>query len=263
MKKLMMILLFFVTHTALLLSVHPFAGLQWYHLPLLVPVMCGIALKYKVEKTLEKFVKKKKRKHACQQSCEQSPNNDNQESNNPENVQPHNSRKEQEQAALLLEEIHEGNLKVIQQYLAQGIDVNQAVYIENRGLLFIPLHAATDAGYYDIVEAFLDAGANVNIDYIDKNLQPTLHVAVSKGYTDITLLLIKKGADINARDYYDRTPLHEATAHNFIGMIKLLLENGADTTLRDNAGCTPYDLAIKHGHKEAAQLLAKHENRKK
>jgi len=159
--------------------------------------------------------------------------------------------------------IDTGDLVTVKQYITAGIDVNQLVELEWQGT-FLPIEEAAMHKHYIIVEALLDAGADVNAR--NRNNCIPLHFAATNGSTDIARILLEHGANVNASGNDNYTPLHAASTQGNVEMVKFLISNGADATMYygdpdNNYGqaYTAYDLAIQYGHREIAQILAEHE----
>ncbi|KAK2715890.1 hypothetical protein QYM36_010456 [Artemia franciscana] len=93
------------------------------------------------------------------------------------------------------------------------------------------LHAAFEKGYVKIVEDFLKYGANVNTllgpSGHGKGLTP-LHIAVINKQEEMANLLISNKADINARDENGKTPIFYATKNADLKLTKFLLANEAN-----------------------------------
>jgi ankyrin repeat protein len=78
---------------------------------------------------------------------------------------------------------------------------------------------------------------------------------------EILELLLAAGADPNQRGVNDYTPLHWAAGEGDERALRLLLAHGADATARTRIDdCeTPREVAASAGHREIADLLARHE----
>eukprot|EP00752_Nemacystus_decipiens_P003302 g3056.t1 len=95
-----------------------------------------------------------------------------------------------------------------------------------------PLHLAAQLGRAEVVEALVEAGANVNI-LGGARAEPPLHLATRYGHTAAMLALLRKGADIDAGNCRNQTALHEARS---APALELLLASGADKNGR-STGC--------------------------
>src|SRR4051794_18191705 len=125
-----------------------------------------------------------------------------------------------------------------------------------------PLMAALYRGHGDIVEALIDAGAEIDvfaaaatgrIDDLRRTLSPEtvngyaydgwtpLHLAAFFGHLEAARLLLDGGADVSAvsTNSLENTPLHAATAGRHSDVALLLLEHGALASIVDAGGYTP------------------------
>lgn len=95
----------------------------------------------------------------------------------------------------------------------------------------------------DIVNVFLDAGANVNIP--DKDGWTPLHIAVQNQDRNIVDLLLRYNPEINAQNKYGNSPLWVAVfyAKGKRDIINLLLDSGADPYLENHSGINAIQLA--------------------
>ncbi|MFW6060899.1 MAG: ankyrin repeat domain-containing protein, partial [Phycisphaeraceae bacterium] len=149
----------------------------------------------------------------------------------------------------------DGHFLLIDKVIAEGADVNAAVYSQepyssewgNR-----PLHYAARGGYADIVRTLLASGADVNAANL-RGVTP-LHRAAQVGGRCAELLL-DAGADVNAADETRRTPLHWAATYPRAGTVRRLIEAGADVQAVDHEGCTPLHYAAKWGQAEVIDAL--------
>jgi ankyrin repeat protein len=177
----------------------------------------------------------------------------------------------------------DGNIEVVKQHLAAGVDVNA----KGGWLGGTPLHLAAGKGHKEIVELLIAAGADVNAK-ADNGSTP-LHFATTKeiaelliangadvnamsgadgrtplhhaavgGHKEVAELLIAKGADVNAKSEIGTTPLYNAAYYGSTEVAELLIANGADVNLKDDYGRTPLKWAVRHKHTETADLLRKH-----
>jgi ankyrin repeat protein len=114
------------------------------------------------------------------------------------------------------------------------IDVNQMD--DTRGT---PLYAVAEAGLIDMIEYFLEQGADINA--ISKKRTPLLQAAIHNKYDSVKVLL-QQHADPNHIDteldrhwyWMNISALHSCVHHKTIDMAKLLLEAGANPNVTDD-----------------------------
>lgn len=141
--------------------------------------------------------------------------------------------------------------------LKNGADVNLPGSDETA------LVAASHAGYVEMVDLLLRAGANPNIPGRELGNYP-LHSACYRGaekpeyvknYVAITQLLIAAGADVNALDNDKSTPLHDAARYGSPAQVKLLVKARAKLDVYNRLGRTPLLEAVTWGKAPQAQIL--------
>jgi hypothetical protein len=88
-----------------------------------------------------------------------------------------------------------------------------------------PVRHALLARHTSMVMHLLSLGANVNPPR--RGVGSLLHYASSQGEFDICEALIRGGVDVNEHDTCGRTPLDWVVEHSQIGVVDLLLDNGA------------------------------------
>jgi uncharacterized protein len=132
-----------------------------------------------------------------------------------------------------------------------------------------PLMAALYRGHHDVVDAIIDAGAEIDVfaaaatgrlddlrrtasdatvnSYAYDGWTP-LHLAAFFGHEEAAQLLLEAGADVHAvsRNGLTNTPLHAATAGKHEDVALLLLENGARSDVVDAGGYTPLQIATQN-----------------
>jgi len=108
-------------------------------------------------------------------------------------------------------------------------------------------------GYSNIINAFLDNGADVNTR--NRDGESPLHLAILLHRTSLVELLLNNGADINATTCEGISPLHWAAVNNRSEIVELLIARGADPRARDLDGRTPLEWAEGGGHKAIAAIL--------
>ncbi|KAJ6036165.1 hypothetical protein N7540_000444 [Penicillium herquei] len=120
------------------------------------------------------------------------------------------------------------------------------------GYLGSALDAACDKGHKDVVQQFLNKGANPELAGL---FGTALQVACSKGHIEIAQLLLESGLDVNIQCGEFNTALQAACYFNRIESVRLLLEKGADA----NTQCVEYGTALQCActfkYIEIAQLL--------
>jgi ankyrin repeat protein len=169
--------------------------------------------------------------------------------------------------------VYRGQLEMVKLLMAKGVDPNNASP-DNYFCRGLPLGIAVEKGAFDIVEALIAGGANVNVG--DASGWTPLHVAVTSYYSsaveealpmaspelgapqdywnryraaydrirdNLTVrmlgLLIAHGADVNSRDREKTTPLHCAAYHGLQGAVEFLIRKGADVNARTARDPTP------------------------
>ncbi len=120
----------------------------------------------------------------------------------------------------------------------------------------ISIHQSATEGNIEVVKQHLAAGVDVNAK--NKIYESTpLHGAAVNGHKEIAELLIAKGADVNAKNDLGDTPLHMA-AFDQKEVAEMLIAEGADVNARKDGGKTPLDEAINNGQIVIIALLRKH-----
>jgi ankyrin repeat protein len=119
--------------------------------------------------------------------------------------------------------IHEaarnGNIEVVKQYIAAGVDVNA-----KNSFGMTPLHYAAGADHKEIAELLIAKGADVNAKN-ESGSTPLFGVIDG----EIVELLIAKGADVNAKSDDGKTPLDWAIRRKHPETADLLRKHGGKT----------------------------------
>lgn len=141
-----------------------------------------------------------------------------------------------------------------------------------------PLMAALYRGHHDIVDAVIEAGAEIDVfaaaatgrmgdlrrsatgamvnSYAYDGWTP-LHLAAFFGNLDAARVLLDAGADVHAvsRNGLANTPLHAATAGKHREIALLLIEKGANPRAVDAGGYTPLEIARQNGLTEVVAAV--------
>ncbi|XP_015782532.1 kinase D-interacting substrate of 220 kDa B isoform X1 [Tetranychus urticae] len=143
-----------------------------------------------------------------------------------------------------------GNLRIVQELIRRGADLNYQDSDDWNALI-----TATREGNVDIVSELLEAGSA--IDATDMGGWTPLLWASYKGFLDIAKLLLKKGASANVFDNNNITPLIYASGRGFLEITIMLLAHAAKPDTPDKYGTTPLIWACRKGHFDIAQKLLK------
>ncbi len=152
-------------------------------------------------------------------------------------------------ATNLVSAINAGDLSRVRYFIAVGADVN----LPPPGHVLPPLSWAVECGHTQIVQALLNAGAEIRdsliVDIRDFLIAQRLHLHSIDDYTgqevyDILTLLVEAGIDIDFTFEEGETLLHKVIYDIDIPLVNFLLQLGADVNHRDIYGCTPLMSAI-------------------
>jgi ankyrin repeat protein len=153
-----------------------------------------------------------------------------------------------------------GELKAVQQALADGADVNVAIsggdYDGCSALIMALMRQRFDLAAY-----LIEQGADVN------HKRPATHTpdrvrgqtplwwAASHGHLELAQALIAKGADVNTPDHHGGTPLTQAASSGHLDMVYYLVESGADIHAQIYDGRKAFNLAVTNERKRVAEYL--------
>jgi len=130
-----------------------------------------------------------------------------------------------------------------------NVSVNQIFFNFDAPLLSI----AAKKGEFEVVNALLELGANVNQGTILGNTP--LCLAAENGHVDIVNILLKFGANINQPNLNGITPLYMAAEHDHLDVVKTLLNAHANFNLANNHGHTPLHIAAISNHFDTVRIL--------
>ncbi|XP_076285450.1 uncharacterized protein LOC143211554 [Lasioglossum baleicum] len=190
----------------------------------------------------------------------------------------------EEDPQVLCTAVKNGDLKIVEDLLKDGADVNTidgTYQIECVTLL----HSALHREQVEMVKLLIQYGADLNvkdsrrrspIDIAKESWNPefkelllingavvrkdnALHAAVNSGNLEIVEELLKDGVDVNIIEDSDliigKTVLHRAVCTRQLELTKLLITYGADVNLKDCWGKTPLAEAFQIKHTEMVELL--------
>lgn len=128
------------------------------------------------------------------------------------------------------EAVFKGNLRLVQEGIKKGVDVNARNPESGDSLLNI----AALMGHTDIVTYLLDKGADINARNRDKGT--ALHTAAFLGRVDVVKHLLKRGIDPSIRNTYNGTAIDTAKTDWGItqGILKSIQIEIEETELREN-----------------------------
>ncbi|CAM9513677.1 unnamed protein product [Chrysoparadoxa australica] len=145
-----------------------------------------------------------------------------------------------------------GDLALVQELLARGVDPN-GPGLEERDS---PLYRAVWGGERECISCLLGAGASVNGVGIDSTGCGTaLHSTCRWGRNDVLQLLLHHGAALNARNNLGDTALMHAVIFHKSECAMSLLKAGADVSLRNHEGLTALHYACAEGLVEVTERL--------
>ncbi|KAL2141319.1 hypothetical protein VTI28DRAFT_2500 [Corynascus sepedonium] len=142
-----------------------------------------------------------------------------------------------------------GSKELVQAFLENGADVNGR---NDQGKTALSIAAQFD--YRELVPVLLEAGADINAQ--DNVKRTPMLIAFEKGYqSTIPEQLIKAGADISLPDKYGWNILHRASWNGRLSAAELMLNKGLDPTALENIGRSPLFLAASAGHLNLVRML--------
>jgi len=146
-----------------------------------------------------------------------------------------------------------GHLDLCKFLVKEGIDVNAK---DKDGIT--ALMEASIMGHNKVVSFLIDSGAEV--DAAASSDVTALWLAASEGKTECMNTLLNKGADATNARVDGITALMTASVGGHVDAVKLLLENGADPKAMDGDGLTPAMNAAENGTVAVLKLLAENVN---
>lgn len=152
----------------------------------------------------------------------------------------------------LFDAVKSGNLSQLKSALP-GADVNVA---GEGGMT--PLMLAASLGHLDQVTALLGAGADVAArgerEY-NALMYATYNADLDRGFPEVVQALIDAGADIEAQIFYATRPLMLAAGAGEAGVVQVLLMAGVDPKARNEGGRTALMMVKDKHYIEVINLL--------
>ncbi|XP_053461707.1 2-5A-dependent ribonuclease isoform X2 [Nycticebus coucang] len=160
---------------------------------------------------------------------------------------------------LLIKAVRKGDVKLVQQLLERGADVN---FQEEEGG-WTPLHNAVQINREDIVDLLLGHGAD---PCLRKNNGATpFIIAAIVGNVKLLELFLSKGADVDECDFHGFTAFMEAAEYGMVEALRFLHGSGAEVNLRrktkkdqerlGKGGATALMDAAEQGHVDIVRIL--------
>jgi ankyrin repeat protein len=120
---------------------------------------------------------------------------------------------------------------------------------------FTALHLAAFFGHAGVVRLLVEEGADVEDVAENATRVRPLHSGVAGGNGDVVEALLDAGAELEARQQEGFTPLMGAAAGGVREIVERLIAAGAETDPCNDAGKTALDFARERGHAHLEALL--------
>ncbi|CAG9329631.1 unnamed protein product [Blepharisma stoltei] len=117
---------------------------------------------------------------------------------------------------------------------------------ENPQLEDSAFHRAAKSGNSRLIECFIKAGANVNLQ--TKRSDAPLYLAAQSNHLDSISLLLQNGADPNMKNSGGNTALHVASLNGNYDLAKLLISHNASLRIKNERWQYPFHIAVKGNH---------------
>ena len=116
-----------------------------------------------------------------------------------------------------------------------------------------PIHYAASVGRVDILQKFLESGADVNVT--DNEGETPLMVAVKSGNTESVLFFINAKANVNAQSKSGQTALMIAVETRASDIVSMLIDAEADVNVHDKKGSTALMIAVETRASDIVSML--------
>lgn len=168
-----------------------------------------------------------------------------------------------------------GNCDLVKYFIKEGVEIKircLTIAVKNKHIATVALlfesgcdvvlknsqctsfHHAVRSGFVDIVQEFIERGADLNAPNHDE-LTP-LHLALSVGHSSTVKLLLSKGADVTYADKLK--PLFSECYSNRGNIVEELINQGAKINGNVTVDATALLLALKNTREDVAEVLLKH-----
>lgn len=138
-------------------------------------------------------------------------------------------------------------------WLLNEAGVNEAAGAFDKPFDYTPLMAAIAEGHFEVADALLDAGADVNAT--DSLKRMPLMLAIGWKQADLAERLIAAGADVDAKDACGDPVLTQAIEAGLWQVAHKLLDAGANPKPRAKKHYVPLAAITYHSSPEAAQIM--------
>ena len=149
-----------------------------------------------------------------------------------------------------------GQLPAVRLLLLAGADPRYKTEEEGPDKGAFPLLAASEKGFVEVMQALLDAKADVN-QVGGPYFCSSLYQAASLNHPRAIALLVRSGGDVNIATSLGGTPLFIAAQNGHKETVIVLLVAKAAVNKADNNGAGPVYVAAQKGHLDILKLLIK------
>jgi len=143
--------------------------------------------------------------------------------------------------------IRENNLSKLKQCIETELE-----YKDIDG--YTPLLCAIEFKREDMVDALIEAGANLNVR-VQESGHTVMHIAAALGTPRIIASLAAHGVDANIKNDFAMPPICVAASRSNVAAIEALVKHGADVNFKLEPGGSPLHCAFDDGSLKSAQKL--------
>ena len=136
----------------------------------------------------------------------------------------------------LMHAAHMGNLAIVNKLIETGADVNWADASGWSALVKAAYNADRNCGFPEVVQALIDAGADVEAP-LSYGVRP-LMLAAAYGETAVVEVLLQAGVDVLARNHGGLTALMMVKEKHYVDVINLLHEAERDAGVGEGSCST-------------------------